>query len=295
MAFEHRVKFGRTGLSVSKIGLGSSYGLRGAEVERAFERGVNFLFWGSRRRGSFGDGVRQLAKQHRENVVIAVQSYSRSAALMGCSVDRALKSLAVDHVDILCLAWWNDVPPQRILEKAYEVRESGKARHLMISCHHRPSFDAMLHAEIAMGVKPVESIMLRYNAAHPGAEQDVFPHLDGIPPASAPGVLAFTATRWGSLLDPKNIPPGERVPRASDCYRFALSNPRIHVSLAGPRTADELDAVFEALEKGPLDAEEDAWMRRVGKVVRNGPGDKLKTIDRLASPSSPECDTASVS
>ena len=40
--------------------------------------------------------------------------------------------------------------------------------------------------------------MARYNAAHRGAEDEVFAHL----PSRKPFVLAYTATRWWSLLTP---------------------------------------------------------------------------------------------
>lgn len=280
MAFERRIAFGDTGLAVSRIALGSSYGVSDVDVERAYERGINFMFWGSRRRSSFGRGVKRLAAKHREDLVIAVQSYSRSRALLGCTTDSALRALGVDHVDLLGLAWWNDVPPERILEGALKLREQGKAKHIFISCHHRPSFKAMLDAEVAMGVRPIDAIMVRYNAAHPGAEQDVFPFLG----APRPGVLGFTATRWGTLLQEKLVPKGERVPTASDCYRFTLSHPSVHVSLAGPRDGQELEAAFDALAKGPLSKDEAAWMRRVGKAIKDGPGNKLAAIDRLASP-----------
>jgi hypothetical protein len=70
------------------------------------------------------------------------------------------------------------------------------------------------------------------------------------------------------LLDPKLVPDGEAVPRARDCYRFALSSPHVHATLAGPKNGAELDEALLAIEDGPLDADEAAWMRRVGAVVR---------------------------
>jgi aryl-alcohol dehydrogenase-like predicted oxidoreductase len=255
--------FGNTGLQVSSIGLGSSYGLSGKEVERAYERGVNFMFWGLRRRDDFGRGISRIAKRDREGLVIAAQTYSRSAMLVEPSVDSVLRSLRVDHVDILCLGWWDDVPPERILDAARVLRERGKIRSIMISCHHRPSFPTMAKTP------GIESIMLRYNAAHPGAEREVFPHLPCERSGRAPGVLAFTATRWGSLLDPKFVPPNEKTPRASDCYRFAISSPHVHATLAGPKNGQELDDALDALERGPLSPEELAWMRRVGAHVRD--------------------------
>jgi predicted aldo/keto reductase-like oxidoreductase len=65
------------------------------------------------------------------------------------------------------------------------------------------------------------------------------------------------------------VPPGERVPDASDCYRFALTSPHVHATLAGPKDGRELDAALTALDRGPLDAGELAWMRRVGLAVRD--------------------------
>ena len=41
------VPLGSTGLQVSRIGLGSSYGIGAREVEAACERGINDLAWGS--------------------------------------------------------------------------------------------------------------------------------------------------------------------------------------------------------------------------------------------------------
>ena len=41
-------------------------------------------------------------------------------------------------------------------------------------------------------------------------------------------VVAFTATRWGSLLRGHDKWPGE-MPSAGECYRFCLSNAAVHV------------------------------------------------------------------
>src|SRR4051794_33490044 len=79
-AFSHRA-LGRTGLRVGPLGLGSSYGLPGPEVERAFDRGVRFFLWGSMRRKSFGEGLRNLGRSRREEMVVAIQSYTRMGSL----------------------------------------------------------------------------------------------------------------------------------------------------------------------------------------------------------------------
>ena len=250
--------FGSTGLTVGALGLGSSYGLSAAGVERAFERGVSFYLWGSRRRDAFGAGLREIGRRHRSEMTVAIQSYTRVASLMEWSVDRALRSLGTDYVDVLCLAWWNGPPPPRIVDAAAALREKRKIRHVMISCHDRPMFERFVDDP------SYDALMLRYNAAHPGAERDVFPHFVRRRPAT----VAFTATRWGTLLDPSRMPSAEPAPRASDCYRFALTNPSVDVCLAGPKNEAELDEALAAVTRGPLSPEEMAWMRRVGAAVR---------------------------
>lgn len=283
MAFTRRV-LGATGREVGPIGLGSSYGLPGREVERAFERGVDFFLWGSRRRSDFGRGVREVARKDRARATIAIQTYARAAWTMPGSVERALRALGTDYVDILCLAWWNGLPPARIVDRAMALRDSGKVRHLMVSCHERSTFARFIDDG------RYDALMLRYNAAHPGAEREVFPFVDAAAGARQrrPGVVAFTATRWGTLLEPRFTPEGERTPSASDCYRFALSHPTVDVCLSGPRNAAELDEALAAVERGPLDEAEMAWMRRVGAHVRSATklqprGGVMSLLDRMAT------------
>jgi aryl-alcohol dehydrogenase-like predicted oxidoreductase len=249
--------FGATGIRVGPLGLGSSFGVGGADIGRAFDRGVNFFLWGSMRRRGFGLGLRDVARAHRGELAIAIQSYTRIASLMRFSVERALRFLRTDYVDVLCLAWWNSPPPPRIVDAALRLRDAGKVRHLMVSSHHRPSFEAMANDPA------FDAIMVRYNAAHPGAEREVFPKL-----ARRVGVVSFTATRWGALLNPRLIPEGERVPTSADCYRFALTNASVDVCLAGPNGGAQLDEAMRAIELGPMDDAELAWMRRVGAHVR---------------------------
>ncbi|MBK7585611.1 MAG: aldo/keto reductase [Myxococcales bacterium] len=270
--------FGRSGLSVSRLAVGSSYGVGGADLERARERGINFFFWGLRRTDAFADGLHRVCRTRREELCVAVQTYSRSALLIRPSVELALRKLKLDYVDLLTLSWWSDMPPDRIVDAALTLRERGKVRQIMISCHHRPSFARMIDDS------RFDAIMLRYNAAHPGAEREVFPHLQ-TEAGARPGVLAFTATRWGSLLRAEYCPKDERTPTATDCYRFVLSNPAVDVAMCGPKNGAELDDAMKALELGRMSEEELGWMRRVGETVhqlRPGQGPVSK-LDKLSA------------
>jgi len=250
MAFETRA-LGRTGLSVGRMGIAASYGVPAAAVERAFDHGINYLYWGSMRRKAFGDAIRNL-KAQRDRLVLLVQSYSRIAGLVSWSVERALGKLGVEYADVLLLGLWNKPVSQAVLDAALRVRERGLVRHLGLSSHQR-TLVAQLTA-----VGDYDVLHFRYNAAHPGAEHDIFPLL---PAGNRPGMVAFTATSWGQLL---KAPEGERVPTAADCYRFVLTRPEVDVCLSGPKNAEQMEAALEALRRGPMDEDELAWMKRVG-------------------------------
>jgi aryl-alcohol dehydrogenase-like predicted oxidoreductase len=265
--FEPRV-LGRTGLQVGRLGISSSYGVQGDALERAFERGVNYIYWGSRRLASFGDGLKRLRPQ-RDRFVLVIQSYTRVAGLMAWSLERALRALSYDHADVLLLGMWNKPVPPKILDAARELKHRGLVRFLAVSTHQRTLVPRIAAAN------DFDIIHFRYNAAHPGAEKDIFPHL---PALNRPGLVSFTATSWGQLLGESKLlpglfmgahplPKGERVPTATDCYRYVLSRPEVDVCMTGPSDAARMEEAFEALQRGPMTEEELAWMQRVGRVV----------------------------
>jgi aryl-alcohol dehydrogenase-like predicted oxidoreductase len=238
--------------------MAAGYGVPAAAVESAFERGVNYLYWGSVRRGPFGQALRNL-KPQRERMVLVLQSYSRVAALMAPSVEMALRRLNFDYADVLLLGLWNHKPPPRILDASRKLRERGLVRHIAISTHHRP-LAAELAADPSVGI-----IHVRYNAVHKGAEREIFPLLQSN--RAGPGIVAFTATSWRQLMNPKKMPPGERVPTATDCYRFVLSNSSVDVCMTGPSNAAQSDEALRAAELGPMNEDEQAWMRRIGDFI----------------------------
>jgi aryl-alcohol dehydrogenase-like predicted oxidoreductase len=262
--FHDKVTLGRSDLKVSRLGLGASFSAPTAAYEAAFERGVNYFYWGSLRRHFMGQAIRNLAPAHREQLVIVLQSYARLGALVGPSIERALTTLGLDYADVLLLGWHNKPPSPRMLHASLRLKERGLINHLAVSSHKRALFPRLLDDP------HVEIWHVRYNAVHRGAERDVFPHVEARQVEERPGVVTFTTTRWGHLCDPKRTPAGERTPTGTDCYRFALSHPAVHVALAGPADVDQMAQALHALDLGPMHEDELAWMQRVGDAMYPG-------------------------
>ena len=261
MSFRDRVALGRTGLQVSRLGVGAGYGVSTGACEKAFhEYGVNYFYWSLPRRAPMKRAIQHLSPTHREELVIAIQSYDHLGVFVTGSVERQLRALKLDYADVLILGWFNRYPPKRILDGALALQEQGKIRHIAMSGHHRPTFGKMAEREAS----PVDIFMIRYNAAHRGAETDLFPHL---PEANRPGVCTYTTTCWGKLLQAKKMPPGEKPMTATECYRFALSNPNVDLCLTGPANDDEMDAALATLNSPPVSDSELERFREIGDYV----------------------------
>ena len=244
-------------MTVGPLGISSSYGVPAAGVERAFEAGMTYVYWGSMRRAAFAEGIRNLAPQ-RDRMILVIQSYHALASGIVRSVEHGLRTLGFDRADVLLLGFWNRPVPGRIRAACQSLRERGLVRYVGVSTHNRPIIAPL------SGDPEIDLFHVRYNAVHTGAERDVFPHL---PIERPPGIVSFTATSWKQLLDPRRVPEGERVPTAADCYRFVLSNPAVDVCMTGPKTAEHVDEAIRAMAMGPMNGEELAWMRRVGQAI----------------------------
>ena len=249
----------RLGKRVHRLGLAANYGIDQAGIEMALERGMNYVLWTKLKMGALLEPLRRALAQRREQMVVAT---GPSLAFFGGSVRRAaeakLKELRTDYLDIFQLFWlgrmsaWTDATTAELVK----LREEGKVRAIGVSIHDRERAGRLAEES------PLDVFMIRYNAAHPGAERDIFPQLA----KRRPTVIAYTATAWRKLLTP---PKGWEGPAATagDCYRFCLSSPHVDVVLCGPGSRAQLEENLAALEKGALSEVEMKQMRRLGKAA----------------------------
>lgn len=252
---------GATGLRVHRLGMSGTYRPGKQVIHRAIDEGINYFFM----YGFDGQTIKVLRDamgSERRRFVIATGGYNMLLWQQNLhrALDKRLRQLRTDYIDVFQLL--GVMKPEhftgKVRRQLAEVRAGGKVRAVAISCHDR-KFAAQLAADGELDV-----LMIRYNAAHRGAETEVFPHLA----AHDVGLVSYTATRWRKLLErPKGWPEDGRVPTAGECYRFVLSNPHVDVCLNAPSNLEHFNSNLAAARQGPLDEDDMDFMRRFGDAV----------------------------
>ncbi len=257
---------GRTGLSTHRLGLAASYRPGERVVERALDEGLTYFFY-------FGiDGqmirvLRRLPPDRRDRIVIATGAYNYIwwRQDLEKTLEKRLRQLKTDRIDVfhfLGVMKPKELTP-RVLDQLEKLRHDPRVRAVSMSCHDRKLAGRMA------AVGTLDCLMIRYNAAHRGAEREIFPHLA----AHDTGLVSYTATRWGFLTRrTKGWPKDAAVPTAGQCYRFVLGSPDVDVCLCAPRNERQFVEDLESVRRGPLPADEMAYLRAYGDAVHRNAG-----------------------
>ena len=205
------------------------------------------------------DAIRNIVQSgKRERLIIAMHSYGHNALINKQFLIKSLKQLGVDYIDVMLLGYYSWKPGKSVLHSAMKLKEKGLVRYIGMTGHSRKVIAGLIQDQL------LDIYHIRYNAVHTGAEKDIFPVM---PEINKPGIVSFTATRWGHLLNPKKMPEGEAPLKASDCYRFVLSNPHVDVCLTGTKTPEQMRENLNTIELGPLTNEEMERIRRIGSYI----------------------------
>lgn len=265
------VPLGRSGVTVDRL-IPSSWSFAGrtgpmggnlsaAEVERAYlQLGLRTFVVTPRMPGTTEAMVELIAAGLRDTLTLITVAGLPTAHGVERGTRKLLARLGTDRIDVLLMGW---------VQKAWYLRRSvwaamqrlkdmGLVRAVGFSAH-----DRLLAARLHRELEPAPDVlMIRYNAAHRGAERELF---DGLPDLR-PGVIAYTATRWGELIEP---PEGvDMAPMtAPECYRFVLGHRCVDAVLCGARSFDELAEDVGDVSRGTLSDERIAEVLRFGDLV----------------------------
>jgi aryl-alcohol dehydrogenase-like predicted oxidoreductase len=232
-------------------------------VRRAFACGINYFFFYGPGAKSFIGELAGLVVRKREQIIVATGSGSRRLAGLRAARRKLTALLGIGLIDVFFIEYVHpgDNPDvmfgkNGVLDELWQWKERGWVRFVGATAH-----DRSLARRLAADPR-VDVLMHRFNMAHRKAAHEVFP---ATAKARTP-VVAFTATRWGTLLEPHADWPGPS-PTASDCYRYCLAEPAVQVVLTAPRSLAELEQYLDVMESPPMSKRERGQWQRFGDLV----------------------------
>jgi len=253
-AFGKPVPLGKTGLMVGRLGLGSSLGGPPELYREAFERGVNYFWWGSIKRFAMRNAVREIVKDgKRDRLVMALVTYARWPGAYTRSLERQLRTLNLSFCDVFLAGYIGKKIHPALLDELVALKQRGLCKHIGLSTHKRS-----IVPELAKG-GVFDVFHIRYSFTHPGAESDLFPLL----PEPRPGIVAFGTTgrgKFARIRKPNGKPVG-----MLDTYRFAISNPCVDLVTNDPGTQEHLRENLRLLEMDPMTDAEREELRQLGR------------------------------
>src|SRR5262245_24227234 len=206
-------------------------------VQCAFEGGINYFFFYGPGNTTFIEELAGLVRRKRNEIIIATGSGSRRLEGLRAARRKMTKLLGIEMLDVFFIEYVHpgDNPDlifgkNGVIDELQRWKESGWVRFVGATAH-----DRSLAKRLAADPR-VDVLMHRFNMAHRKAASEVFP----IAAKTKTLIVAFTATRWGTLLSPNADWP-DRPPTASDCYRFCLAQRPVHLVLTAPRSLTELE------------------------------------------------------
>jgi aryl-alcohol dehydrogenase-like predicted oxidoreductase len=249
---------GATGMRVSALVVSGAGMLPSRAYTDALHAGCNLFFWEPR----YHTLGRMLARERGAGVIAG--SYEATARAIVSDVDRSLRRLRRDVLDVFLLFWARsaarlDTP---LFEVMLGLKQAGKIRAFGFSTHDRDlACDALRdHAW--------DVIMTRHSAVHPGIEDRLLP----LACEKNTGVLGFSALSYGRVVGPTISAP--------DAYRYSLSQPGVSACLSAPRTLSEIEQNLGVLRAPPLSANRQAELRARGKIVHADSRDFARSIRR---------------
>ena len=199
------IRFGRTGLQVSRLCLGTmsmgssawkGWVLDEAEsiplLRRALDLGINFFDmadWYSTGRNEEVVGQNLLKMTSREQLVLATKVFypmsadpndkglSRKHILT--SIDRSLKRMGTDYVDLYVIhAFDADTPIEETMDALNETVRAGKVRYLGASTMYTWQFAKMNHVAAMNGWTQFANMQCQYNVLYREEEREMIPYCE---------------------------------------------------------------------------------------------------------------------
>ncbi|MFN6566151.1 aldo/keto reductase [Dendronalium sp. ChiSLP03b] len=258
------------GQPASILGLAGQQQMDATCVSVAFEALINYFFFYDLKVENFLDGLKSLLGAKREQVLIATGSEDRDIISLRNYLNCVRDRLNINGVDVFFVEY---VSPSDDINQVCEVlealrywKDSGILRYVGVTTHNRRIAKELIESG------QCDVLMHRYNMAHRKVQEDVLPAAQSL---DVP-VVAFTCTRWGSLL--KGHPDWQaEPPTAADCYRYVLHHPAVRLALTAPQTTQQLEQNLSVLHAPPLSSQEATHWQKYGDLIYGNGQDAFET------------------
>ena len=261
------------GASAKPLGLAAHPEQDRGCVRRAFERGVNFFFFYGPSHQRFIEGLAPLVRRQRDKIILATGSGARKRNTLMAGRRKILTALDTHMGDVFFAEYIgpHDDPDavfgaNGVLDELQRWKADGWIRYVGATAH-----DRAIAKRLAEDAR-VDLLMHRFNMAHRKAKREVFPNAL----KTKTPVVAFTATRWGTLLKP-HADWSQEPPTAADCYRYCLAQSAVHVVLTAPKSADELAENLEVLNSATMSKKDCRHWEKYGNLVYGRGKDAYET------------------
>jgi aryl-alcohol dehydrogenase-like predicted oxidoreductase len=242
MAYEiPRTVLGRTGLTVTRLGIGGAYCESADGYRKAIDAGVNYMDTARAYRDGEDEKVIGTAiKGQRDALILATKTAKRDAKSARTELETSLQMLGVDYIDVYQLHHLNTqeerdqaLAPGGALEMAQKARDEGLIRFIGVTGH---DWVQIQHA-VATGF--FDTVLCWYNCAMKTPEETVFPAAD----KHNTGVVIMNASRNDRLFGDADAPSPEQF------YRYVLSHKSVNLTIMGLRDIERFHRVAEALSE----------------------------------------------
>jgi len=262
MAYEiPKTVLGRTGLAVTRPGIGGAYCESPDGYRRALDCGVNYVDTARvYRDGEDEKVIGKAIRGRRHELIIATKTPTRDAAGARSDLETSLRNLDTDYIDIYQLHHLNTQPerqqalgPGGAIETAQKAREEGLVRFIGVTGHDW----AQIQQAVATGL--FDTVLCWYNCAMKEPEDTVFPEAR----KQRTGVVIMNASRNDKLFGGADAPVPEQF------YRYVLSHDVVNVTIMGLRDIERFSRVANALsERETLTPQERADIEAYGSRMR---------------------------
>ena len=252
---------GRTGLTVTRLGIGGAYCKTPEGYRKALDSGVTYVDTApAYHEGKDEAYVGEAIKGRRHNLVLATKTMGRSADDARKELETSLRLLGTDYLDIWQLHYLNTkadrekvLGPGGALEAAVKAREEGLIRFIGVTGHVWPEIS------LAVATGAFDTVLCWYNCAKREPEKNVFVEAQ----KHNTGVIIMHATGTDKLIEHEGSPP------LANFYRYVLGHPAVNVVLRGLRDVEQFLSVAEELtERSGLTEVERKYMELYGRRMR---------------------------